>query len=443
MNTNFKKAILAAMSATLLAVNSAQASDWAGATGNWSSNLNPGWNGTGVPNAVGAVANHGVATTSTTTQDVVGGVTVGTISLTNNSNNSWTITNTNGINLNNGGTGASISNTNSNTGTTNFLFLSGGTLTLADSFTISNTGASTNTTGAIQITSVIAGSGDVTFSNVSTALSQVNSIRMVTATNTFTGAVLLQKGTVTTNQTTVFGSVSNAVTLGQSGQGSAAILSTSSTANIANPITVASGSGGTLAIGSTSTAGFTGFSGTTTLNGDLNVTSLSTGSVTTGNTLTLSGAISGNGSLTKIGTGSATLSNGTNSYIGGTVVSTGNLRATASGALGTGSVTIAAGAALGLSTGVTNPNFIDDLASVLLNGSTSRLNLAFTGTETVGALTINGAAFGPGTYGTADNAQLTGTGTLTVVPEPSTYVMLIGAMGMMALVVRRKAAVRA
>lgn len=56
------------------------ASDWAGGSGNWSSDGSPGWNGTGVPNAVGAVANFSVLSSSTLTQNVTGGVTVGTIS---------------------------------------------------------------------------------------------------------------------------------------------------------------------------------------------------------------------------------------------------------------------------------------------------------------------------------------------------------------------------
>ena len=106
----------------LIAINAqfAYGSDWDGGNGNWNSNVSPGWNGTGVPNAVGATANDGVAIDTTTTQNVAGGQTVGTISLTNNSNNRWTITNTNGITLDqvSPGTGtATISNTNTDTGT--------------------------------------------------------------------------------------------------------------------------------------------------------------------------------------------------------------------------------------------------------------------------------------------------------------------------------------
>ena len=126
-----------------LAVN-VQASDWTGASGNWDSDASPGWNGTGVPNAMGAIANFGDIVTGTTTQNVVGGVTVGTISLSSTANISRTITNTNGITLNQDGAGggfATISNSDAAVGTTNALILAtGGTYTLADDLLISNTG---------------------------------------------------------------------------------------------------------------------------------------------------------------------------------------------------------------------------------------------------------------------------------------------------------------
>jgi hypothetical protein len=56
--------LLALVAASVGLSFSAYASDWTGGTGNWSSNGNPGWNGTGVPNAVGAVANFPDATTT-------------------------------------------------------------------------------------------------------------------------------------------------------------------------------------------------------------------------------------------------------------------------------------------------------------------------------------------------------------------------------------------
>ncbi len=100
-----------------------------------------------MPNAIGAIANFGDIVTGTTTQNVVGGVMVGTISFSSTANISRTITNTNGITLNQDGAGAgfaTISNSDAFVGTTNALILAtGGTYTLADDLLISNTGGST------------------------------------------------------------------------------------------------------------------------------------------------------------------------------------------------------------------------------------------------------------------------------------------------------------
>lgn len=105
--SHFSKEVHTILSAGLLTASivvapSAQASTWTGAGGNWSSNASPGWNGTGVPDGVGAVANKASNTTAVTTQDVVGGVTVGTISTLLSP---WTLTLTNGITLNQDGAG--------------------------------------------------------------------------------------------------------------------------------------------------------------------------------------------------------------------------------------------------------------------------------------------------------------------------------------------------
>src|SRR5438067_12900686 len=57
------------------------ASDWTGGSANWSSNTVPGWNGTGVPDAPGAIADFGAGANVNGTSVVdIGGVTVGTIS---------------------------------------------------------------------------------------------------------------------------------------------------------------------------------------------------------------------------------------------------------------------------------------------------------------------------------------------------------------------------
>ncbi len=58
-----------------------------------------------MPNAIGAIANFGDIVTGTTTQNIVGGVMLGTISQNGTGNFSRTITNTNGITMNQDGAG--------------------------------------------------------------------------------------------------------------------------------------------------------------------------------------------------------------------------------------------------------------------------------------------------------------------------------------------------
>ncbi len=301
---------------------------WAGGSGNWSSDVNPGWNGTGVPNAVGATASFSGGTAGTTTQDV-SGLTIGTIDFSlGNVLRSFTMTNA--ITLDQDGAGASfatISNTNANTGSSNRLSIGAGTFTLADNLLISNSGGSTNTSASISISTTLGGTGNMTLSNVSNSLSA--GMITITGSNTFTGNVAIQKGAITFAGNTGMGSAGNAVTLGSSGNGSTTLVSTGSVTNLANNITVASGTGGTLLLGSNN-AGATNstFSGTILLNGNLSITS----SKTSTGIVNFSNVISGVGALTKVGTGMATLS-ATNTYSGTTTITAGTLALGASGSI--------------------------------------------------------------------------------------------------------------
>ena len=316
---------LAVLSVCIAGVSESRASDWVGGSGNWSSTASPGWTNGGVPNAIGAVANFSDTTAATTTQNIAAGVTIGTLSFTGNSNVAWTVTPTNPITFNQDGTGAgaaSITNTDASAGTLNALILTSGSVVLSDDLLISNTGASTNTGGAIQIASTISGTGNLTlFSSTNAAPTSTNfagAIRLQTGTNTFTGSVLVQGGAVVFNNAASFGATANTITLGQSGKGGVTLESTAAS-TVVNPIVVAAGTGGTTVLGSLST-GTPIYSGTVALNGDLSLTSASTS--TAG--VTLSGVMSGAGALTKVGTGSATLS-GANTFTGTTTVSAGSL----------------------------------------------------------------------------------------------------------------------
>ena len=349
-------------------------SDWTGGIGNWSSDGSPGWNGTGIPNGLGTTANFPSSTTGTTTQEVVG-IIVGTISLTNISNNSRTVTLTNGITLNQDGVGAgtaTISNTNSFSGTTNALIFSGGTLTLADDLLITNTGNSTSTSGAIQFASsasILAGTGNITISNsLNDTSAATGAIRFSNGANTFSGNVNIKKGLVSFNNSGSFGGVAgNTITLGEAGQGSASLLATAGGLNIANNWTAASGSGGTLLLGSTSIAASTvTYSGTGLLNGDLSLTSANP--VTGNGAVILSGNISGGGGIDKVGVGNGRLS-GTNSYTGNTTVTSGVLQLGSAGAIAASPVVLNGGTLTSSFVGT-----IQTTGSLALNAGTSVLD---------------------------------------------------------------------
>src|SRR4029079_2359294 len=79
---------------------------WGGANGNWSSTTGPGgWTNGTAPNAQGDIALDSVGASVTTTQDIAGGVTVGTIKANFTTNNSWQITPNNNVFFNQDGAG--------------------------------------------------------------------------------------------------------------------------------------------------------------------------------------------------------------------------------------------------------------------------------------------------------------------------------------------------
>jgi len=109
----------------------------------------------------------------------------------------------------------------------------------------------------------------------------------------------------------------------------------------------------------------------------------------TGNGL-ISKVIPGSGGITKAGTGTWSLTN-TNTYTGDTTVNSGIL------SLGNG----------------TSPTGLANTANVLV-ASGAKLNLNFSGTDTINQLWLGGTRMAAGIYSSNNSSFITGTGTLTV-----------------------------
>jgi autotransporter-associated beta strand protein len=132
---------------------------------------------------------------------------------------------------------------------------------------------------------------------------------------------------------------------------------------------------------------------------------------TNGNT-TLFNAVSGDGNVVKTGSGTVFLT-GSNSYTGGTNIQQGAIRVTNLGALGTGPVSVAAGAALDLSiNGSATYNGAISGAGILRKSDIGDLNLVSNtlagGLDIVGGRVIvtNVGAIGAGNVTTAADTQL-------------------------------------
>jgi autotransporter-associated beta strand protein len=150
--------------------------------------------------------------------------------------------------------------------------------------------------------------------------------------------------------------------------------------------------------------------------------------------LTLSGVISnstGVGStgttITKNGAGILTLSRA-NTFSGGLTINTGTVVASVNSSLGTGSVTINDGATLTLQTN----SILNDNSYLYLFGTTSLVNMDFSGSDTLSNIFVNGT--GISTSGLYSSSALNtlfgatyfaGTGSFNVlaIPEPSTYLL--------------------
>lgn len=320
------------------------------------------WSPSGFPNAAGDGALNLQSSDSSTTQNTVGGITVGTIGHdAMGSNTNWEITTSTAITLDNSSAGALIRNTDSSTGLSNYLLIKGGGgLILADNLTISNTGGSTASAGSIRIQTPISGTGDITISNVSNSFADGRGAVAFQGANTFSGTTTIAKGETTFNNSGTFSS--GQINLGESGLGDVSLVSTTSGVNASNNVVVATGTNGTSLLGS-STSGTATYSGLITLNGNVTLTNLKSGG---GGITEYSNTISGHGGVKVIGPGTALLSHA-NTFDGSATIDSGTLNAGATGALGgTSSVTVNSTGTLLLSGSSTNR--INDAATMTING---------------------------------------------------------------------------
>ena len=172
-------------------------------------------------------------------------------------------------------------------------------------------------------------------------------------------------------------------------------------------------------------------------------------------------AIAGNGSLEKVGAGTLTINSAGNTYTGGTTVTEGKLIVGSSDALGTGKVTVASGAKLGLVAGTTvtgvsgvelafGAKIVVDMTGQTSTAETFTLDLL-----TSSALSYNNTSITNDNVGTllGDVVSLSGwdktgwTQTLSytdstlkltmTIPEPSAFGLLAG-VGALALVAARR-----
>ena len=320
--------------------------------GGGSYNDNSNWSPAGAPNSAGLTATFGngvsntVNTTPSLTVLIDGADVAGSLVFSNTNGTGYILGNDSvsghGITLNNNGTGAAV-NVSANTPQAILA-----NLTLADNVTFNvNAGSSLSISGSL---SQAGASRTLTMNGPGTLI--------LGSANTYSGGTMINSGTLMTTASGALGS---------------------------GPLTI-NGSGSTLDLGNTNqNVGAVSITAGTIQNGTLTATSFTvnnSAALTFPSTLILAGT----GGLTKTNTGTLTLSDA-NTFSGGTTINSGTLTTTASGALGSGPLTISA------------PNV------------TSTLSLG--ASQTVSSLTSNQSGTGTASVNVAFGAKLTSTGPLS------------------------------
>lgn len=294
-------------------------------------------------------------------------------------------------------------------------------------------------TGAMALTGAIAGAGQLTKTGTGT-LTLTNTVDF--PASSFNGGLVIEAGTIRVGRFGALGA--GTVQLGVPGGGDASLSSYLAGWNYANAIVVPAGVDGVVSLGTESTAAFnTIFSGPITVDGPLSVTSASP----SGNRLSFTGVLSGSGDITKVGPGQWRLFEA-NTWDGNLTISEGDIyfdtdseqRFTLQdGGVtnfigGTGGVTFAGlfridPSALTDTLGSWHLVDMDALTATILGS----FNLSILGSESVFT------ELGGGLYQDGDWHFDSGTGTLTLIPEPGVVAAWFGlvVLGMTALRRRR------
>src|SRR5256885_4854769 len=216
---------------------------WIGPSlGTWANPSN--WSPAVVPDGPGVIVNFKPSGSGTmfTTENVSAGVTLGSLSLEGTGATTWTIGFITALTMDNNGNGAVISNVNTAVGNYG-LVLTGDhdPITLADNLAITNSSGSTSSSGSINIAEWIAGSGNLTFNNVSNTINAGQIVLAPLNPSTFLGTSTIASGIVETSRPSAFGAPGNQIILGSPSGGSASlVLFGGSGFTMPNPVTVAS-----------------------------------------------------------------------------------------------------------------------------------------------------------------------------------------------------------
>ena len=202
------------------------------------------------------------------------------------------------------------------------------------------------------------------------------SINDLAGVHTITSPMTLNSNTtittgVATDQLTLNGNITGSgnLTIGSSAAGTFGTVVLTGTNSYADPTTI--NAGNTLQLGSAAIS-------TTGSLGGTNLVDNGTFVINRSNAYTLAGNITGTGSLVQSGAGVFTLS-GTNTYSGATAINAGTLQLGTAGSLGTGAVTVAAGALLDIN------GFNTSIGSLAGAGTVDNVSAGGTPVVTIGS----------------------------------------------------------